>query len=102
MKIMELLHEHIGEELEDACKYIRLALEYKDTEPEAAQLFYKLSTEEMGHMEALHKSVVSHMEAYKRQKGEPPEGMKTLYEFLHRKEIDKAEKINALQLMFRK
>lgn len=102
MKIMELLHEHIEEELEDACKYIRLALEYKESDPETAQLFYKLSTEEMGHMEALHKSVVSHMEAYKRQKGEPPEGMKALYEFLHRKEIDKAEKIGNLQYLYRK
>lgn len=102
MKIMELLHEHIGEELEDACAYIRLALEYKDRDPETAQMFYKLSTEEMGHMEALHKSVVSHMEAYKRQKGEPPEGMKALYEFLHRKEIDKAEKIGNLQYLYRK
>lgn len=102
MRIMELLHEHIGEELEDACTYIKLALEYKDSDPEMAQMFYKLSTEEIGHMEALHKSVVSHIEAYKRQKGEPPEGMKALYEFLHRKEIDKAEKIGNLQYLYRK
>lgn len=102
MKIMELLHEHIEEELEDACTYIKLALEYKESDPEAAQMFYKLSTEEMGHMEALHKNVVSHMEAYKRAKGEPPEGMKALYEFLHRKEIEKAEKIGNLQYLYRK
>lgn len=102
MKVIELLSNHIGEELEDACKYIRLALEYKDTEPEMAQLFYKLSEEEMSHMNALHKCVVTHIDLYKRLKGEPPEGMKALYEFAHRREIEKSEKIYNLQNLFKR
>lgn len=102
MKIIELLSEHIEDELNDACTYAKLALEYKETDPETAQLFYKLSGEEMGHMDALHKSAVSHIEAYKRERGEPPEGMKALYDFVHKREIEKAEKVATLQAMYKK
>lgn len=102
MKIIELLSKHIEDELEDACTYIRLALEYKETDSEAASLFFRLSQEEMTHMEALHQNVVSHIESYRRLKGEAPEGMKAIYDFLHRREIEKAEKVARLQTMFRK
>lgn len=102
MKIIKILSEHIEDELEDACTYIKLALEYKDTEPEVAQLFYKLSGEEMEHMEALHKRVAACIERYKQAKGEAPAGMLALYEFLHKREIDKAENIVALQNLYKK
>lgn len=102
MKEIELLSEHIEDELEDARTYIKLALEYKDTDPEMAQLFYKLSGEEMNHMDALHKSAVSHIENYKRTNGEPPAGMKALYDYAHKREVAQAEKIVNLQSMFKK
>lgn len=102
MKMMELLSEHIEEELEDACTYIRLALEYRESDPELASLFYKLSLEEMEHREALHKSLAAHMEMYRRLKGEDSAGMTMVYDFLCRREMEKAEKITGLQAMFRK
>lgn len=102
MKLIELLSEHIEDELEDAETYINLALEYKETDPEIAQLFSKLSQEEMTHMDALHKRVVACIEKYKQTKGEAPEGMKALYDFVHKREIAQAEKITNLQNMFRK
>lgn len=102
MKIIELLTEHIEEELNDACTYAKLALEYKDTDPELAQLFYKLSGEEMGHMDALHKRVVIAIEKYKQANGEPPEGMKALYDFAHKREIEKAEKVMNLQGLYKR
>lgn len=102
MKVIELLSEHVEEELNDAETYAKLALEYKESDPELAQLFHKLSGEEMTHMDALHKSVISHIDAYKKLKGEPPEGMKALYDFVHKREIARAEKVANLQGMFRK
>lgn len=102
MKLIELLSEHIEDELNDACTYAKLALEYKDTDPETANLFYKLSGEEMTHMDALHKRVVASIDTHKKLKGEPPEGMKALYEFIHKREIAQAEKITNLQNMFKK
>lgn len=102
MKLIELLSEHIEDELEDACTYIELALKYKDTDPETANLFYKLSGEEMSHMDALHKRVVASIDTYKKMKGEPPEGMKALYDFVHKREIAQAEKVTNLQSLFKK
>lgn len=102
MTEIKLLMEHIEDELEDACTYAKLALEYKATDPEMAQLFYKLSGEEMTHMDALHKSVVSHIDAYKKLKGEAPEGMKALYDYLHKRYIEQAEKVTNLQGMYKK
>lgn len=102
MTEIKMLMEHIGEELQDAKTYAKLALEYRDTDREMANLFYTLSGEEMTHMELLHKSVVSHIEAYKATKGEPPEGMMALYNFLHGKYIEKAERVEMLRGMYKK
>lgn len=102
MKMIELLSEHIEDELEDACTYIGLALEYKETDPALANLFYKLSQEEVTHMEALHSAVVKRIDTYKQLKGEPPEAMMAVYEYLHKRDIAKAEKVATLQNLYKK
>lgn len=102
MKEIKLLMEHIEDELEDAHTYAELALEYKEADPETAELFYKLSGEEMNHMNALHKAVVSHIEEYRKQKGEPPAAMMAVYEYLHRRDIEKSEEVGVLQTMYKK
>ena len=102
MKEIKLLMEHIEDELEDAHTYAELALEYKEADPETAELFYKLSGEEMNHMNALHKASVSHIEEYRKQKGEPPEAMMAVYEYLHKRDVERAEKIGVLQNMYKR
>lgn len=101
MKIIEVLSEHIEDELRDAQTYAKLALEYKETEPELSQLFFKLSGEEMTHMDALHKRVVMCIERYRQTHGEPPEGMRALYDFLHKREIAQAGEVKRLQELYR-
>ena len=44
MKKIKLLMEHIDDEIHDAHTYAELALEYKATDPETADLFCKLSS----------------------------------------------------------
>lgn len=97
MTEIKLLMQHIEEELDDACKYAKLAVEYRDSDSDMAELFYQLSCEEMTHMKLLHNNVVSHIESYKRAKGDLPNGMKQLYEYLHKRDIERAEKVAALQ-----
>lgn len=102
MKMIELLTVHVDEELVDACNYAKLALEYKESDMEVANLFYKLSQEEMAHMDALHNRVVACIEKYRQINGEAPAGMKAIYDFIHKKQIEKAEKVTNLQSLYRK
>lgn len=54
MKIIKCLSELIEEELNDACKYVDLAMKWKADEPDTADVFYELSLAEMDHMDKLH------------------------------------------------
>lgn len=102
MKEIKLLMEHIEDEIKDAKCYAELALEYRDSDPETAEMFYKLSGEEVNHMNALHKNVVRLIDAHRREKGEPPADMLAVYEYLHKRAIDKAEAVGVLQGMYKK
>ena len=101
MKIIKCLSELIDEELSDADKYIDLAAKWKNDEPDTADLFYELSTEEMGHMEKLHKEVTELIEEYRKEHGEPPKEMMVLYDYLHEKHIGKATEIRIKQGMYK-
>lgn len=100
MKKIKLLMEHIEDELQDAKTYARLALEYEEEDPEAANLFYRLSGEEMTHMNALHNCVVRLIGEYKRKNGDPPAAMEAVYDHLHQRFIEQAERITNLQNMY--
>lgn len=101
MKIIKCLSEKIEDELQDAQDYIDLAMKWKTEEPETADLFYELSVEEMGHMEKLHKEVVDLIEDYRKENGEPPKDMMTLYDYLHEKHIATATRIKITQGMYK-
>lgn len=101
MKLIEKLSEMIDEEIEDAKKYAKCALKYKDERPALAKTFYDLSGEEMRHMTMLHAEAEAVIQKYRQEKGEPPEGMKSLYNYLHEKQIEKAADVRRLQDMYR-
>ena len=101
MKIIKCLSEKIEDELQDAADYIDLAMRWKQDEPETAELFYELSTEEMGHMENLHKEVSELIEEYRKEHGDPPKEMMTLYDYLHEKHIATATQIRIKQGIFK-
>ena len=101
MKIIKCLSELIEEELDDACKYVDLAMKWRADEPDTAELFYQLSLAEMEHMEKLHKEVTELIEEYRNENGDPPKEMLTLYEYLHQKHIGRATEIKVKQGMFK-
>ena len=101
MKIIKCLSEKIEEEIADANSYIDLAMKYKNDMPDTADLFYELSTEEMGHMEKLHQEVVELIEEYRKENGEPPKEMLTLYEYLHERHIGDATQVRIKQGMYK-
>lgn len=101
MKIIKELSEYIDEEIHDAGKYAKRAVECRDEQPELAKLFYELSQQEMNHMNMLHKQVVDIIQKYRKENGEPPAPMMAVYEYLHERQIAEAAKVKAMQAMFK-
>lgn len=101
MKIIELLSERIDEELCDAKFYIKKAIEHKAEHRALADTFYTISTQEMGHVDMLHEQVVNLINQYKTANGNPPPEMMTLYDYLHKKQIEKANEVKVYQGMYK-
>ena len=101
MKIIEELSDKIADEIECAEQYARCALMHKEDNPQLAETYYKIASEKMGHMNLLHTQVVSIIDDYRKKKGEPPEGMKVLYDILHRKHIEHAAAVKGMLALYK-
>lgn len=101
MEIIKKLTEMISDEIEDADKYITCALKYKVDNPSLAETFYRISTEEMQHMSMLHDQVTRIITDYRNTKGEPPESMLAVYNYLHERHIDDASRVKAKQALYK-
>ena len=101
MKIIQLLSDYIDDEIDDAIKYAKMAIEYQEEYPALAETVYKISDEEIKHMTMLHGQVVSIIAEYRKKNGEPPEAMKMLYDIMHKKQIEHAAEARAYQSMYK-
>ena len=101
MKLIRTLSEKIEDEISDAREYVKLALEVRDEHPELARSLYTISTQEMEHMAMLHTAIVDLIDQYRKEKGEPPEAMKAVYDYLHKRHIDDASEVKAIQTMYK-
>lgn len=101
MKLIEKLSDMIEEEMNDAEKYIRCAMNHKEDHPALAQAFARLSNDEMNHMTILHDQVVQLINDYRRTNGDPPEKMQAVYDYLHQKHTERANEIRIMQAMFK-
>lgn len=101
MRIIQNLSDMISEEIADAGKYAECALRHKDDNPSLAETFYRLSMEEMQHMNMLHDQVVKIIDAYRKEKSDPPAEMMAVYNYLHEKQIGAASEVKAKQLLYK-
>ena len=101
MEVIEKLSDYIDDEIKDAEKYAKFALEVTSEYPSLADAVSKLSEEEMKHMKILHDNVVAIIADYKKKNGDVTADMKTIYDILHRKHIAHAAEAMAYQSMYK-
>ena len=101
MKIIQQLSDKIEDEICDAKEYCVKAIEVKTDMQKLAETLIKISEEEMKHMTLLHNEVVDIITTYRKEHGEPPADMLAVYEYLHKKQIDKSAEVKAMQTMYR-
>ena len=96
MKIIMKLVALIDDELCGAKEYIKLAMRNREEHPGLADTFADLADAEMGHVSKLHDEVVKLIEEVRERDGEPPAGMLAVYDYEHKKQINKASKIKQM------
>lgn len=101
MKLIRELEELIEDEISDIEKYARMAAELKAQHPGLAQALYTISTQEDTHQAALHTEVVKLIEEHKRTHGEPPAPMMAVYDYLHKRHIEKLAEARRYQDVYK-
>jgi hypothetical protein len=102
MKLIRDLQELIEDEIHDVKKYAKMATELKDEHPALAQTLFNISVQEDGHQAAIHNEVVKIIEEHRRAHGDPPASMMAVYDYLHKRSIDKLAEARLCQEMYKK
>jgi hypothetical protein len=102
MKLIRDLEEYIDEEIHDVKKYAKMAAELKSEHPTLAQVLYNISVQEDAHQASIHNEIVKFIEEHRRTHGEPPAPMMAVYEYLHKKSIDKLAEARMYQDVYKK
>jgi rubrerythrin len=100
MKEIERLADRMDEELEGLEEYVEEALEIKEKNPSLANTFFVIAGDEKKHYNMLHMEVQRMIAEHKEKHGDPPPAMAALYDFVHKKQIKRMAKIEAMMNMF--
>ena len=100
MKIIKCLCEDIEATLDAAEHDIKEATMWKEEYPIASKAFYAKSIALMDTIKMQHDAAVALIEGYRKEKGEPPASMMAIYNYMHKRHINKAAAIKALQEMY--
>lgn len=100
MQVIKCLSENIECTLDAAEENIKKAIQYKNDFPVAAKAFYTQSTILMESIKGQHDAVVALIDAYRKEKGEPPAPMMAIYNYMHERQMNQAAAIKNLQDMY--
>ena len=101
MKKIEELSNKIEKEIESAGEYAKCALNLKESDPSTAELYFKIASNRLEDMAALHAHVVSIITDYRKEHGEPREDMKILYRIFHKKHIENAAAVKGMLALYK-
>lgn len=101
MKLIKELEELIEDEIGDVKKYAQMAAELKAEHPGLAQVLYTISTQEEAHQAAIHTEVVKLIEEHRRSHGEPPATMMAVYDYIHKRHIEKMAEARRFQEIYK-
>lgn len=100
MKSIKCLSEDIECVLDMAEDFAKKAIMYKLEQPNMAKTYYNQSVACMAMVKDFHNNVVTLIDAYKSEHGEPPAPMMAIYNYLHERHINKAAAIKNLQELY--
>lgn len=101
MKDIKCLAEFMEEELEDAEKYAKKAIHYKDTDRAMAVMYAGLAEDEIRHADTLHTHAVRLINEYRESGKTAPESMMTIWEWEHGKIIDHKARVKTMLDMYK-
>lgn len=102
MKIIKELAGQMRSELHDADKYAKLAMQYKDSDNDLADMYYNLGKQELDHANIEHKQVVRLIQDSQSRGIQPPPGMLEMWEWEHEQLIEEQRAATLMLDMFRK
>ena len=101
MKLIQELEEKIEDEIHDIKEYAQMAAELKTEHPALAQVLYNISVQEDAHQAAIHSEVVKLIEEHRRVHGAPPAAMMAVYEYVHKRHIEKLAEARKYQDVYK-
>lgn len=102
MVIIQNISHDIKEKIHDVDKDIRKAIDLKHEYPSLANDYYEFSVERMQEAMDLHSEVVKIIDEYRKENGEPPATMSTLWDFSHKIIMEEADDVKILQEHYKK
>ncbi|MDE6598768.1 MAG: hypothetical protein K2K34_01640 [Oscillospiraceae bacterium] len=89
MRLIKDITDDMMEEIHDAKRRIKRAMEFKPLYPDIAQRESEIAAQELVHAEKDHKSAMELIEEFKKSKGEPPEYMMEFWKEKHEDFMEK-------------
>lgn len=102
MKKIANIVKEMREEISGAEHYAKQATKYKDDDKALADVYIAIANQELEHVDRLHTQVTRIIQAYKSEKGNPPEAMMAIWNFEHEDMIEKVSRIKALIEIYKK
>lgn len=93
MQIIAHLSDMIENEIEQADSYVNSALDVQAEYPDVTNDCISLAQGNLDRVGILHNRVAKLIEIERKTNGEPPESMLKVYEYLHKKHINKVAAI---------